>query len=114
MQSQWDCRISYVILPSCGPLVSYVDTCIGHNHVSHIPISPGQFFNISSQYQYQSKTDYTIITIFNSQYIEYSIYRLSAFSRVSSVTSICSTTMVGLKWGSQSSISLRFPVGLDT
>ena len=41
--------------------------------------SPGQYFNISSQYQYQSKTDNTIITILNSQYIEYSIYRLSAF-----------------------------------
>jgi hypothetical protein len=45
--------------------------------------SPGQYFNISSQYQYQPKTDYTIITILNSQYIEYSIYRLSTFCRVS-------------------------------
>ena len=33
--------------------------------------SPGQYFNISSQYQYQSKTDNTISTILNSQYINY-------------------------------------------
>ena len=35
--------------------------------------SPGQYLNISCQCQYQSKTDNTIITILNSQYIEYPI-----------------------------------------
>ena len=33
--------------------------------------SPGQYFNISSQYQYYSKTDNTINTILNIQYIDY-------------------------------------------
>ena len=45
---------------------------------THTRSSPGQSFNISSQHQYQSKTDKTIITILNSWYV-YRIRNISAF-----------------------------------
>ena len=91
-----------------------------HNeHVIHArTYSPGQCFNISSQYQYESKTNNTIITILTSQYFlntKYIDYQL--FSRASAVTFICSTTMVGLKWGrliEEVQYMARFPIGPGT